>query len=537
VIRAGLLFLFAALAHGADERTALIGKVFSAFDRPGSPGCALGVISEGRLVYGRGYGLANLEHSVPLTPRSVFDIASTSKQFVGMAVLLLEQEGRLSLEDPVRNWVPELPDYGTPLTIRHMLEHTSGLRDYLTLARLKGRTLTDYFSGRDVVAWLARQKELNFPSGSEYLYSNSGYFLVSQVVQKASGGTLRDYAHERIFVPLGMKSTHFHDDHTEIVPHRAAAYTARPGGFRISMSPLDLVGDGGLYSTVEDLALWDENFYTFKVGGETLVRRLQQPGKLDSGKPLDYSLGLMLDVWNGRPAVFHGGSWAGYRSELFRLPGERFSVICLCNVVTAEASALARRVAEIWFPPPPKGDAAAGEIEVSESQLRRWEGGWREERSGTVWKFEVKGGRLAAEHPLGPVRLVPLAEREFRVEGPGLPARIIFDGRTARLYMGNAPPINLIRVSDDSLPRAGIEAFAGRYWSDELEVHYTVAAGNGRLTLRPAAPGSVPLIPVGRDIFAGQGLEFRFERDSGGKISGFRLGAGRVRNVRFVKSE
>jgi CubicO group peptidase (beta-lactamase class C family) len=520
----------------ADERTDKVDKIFAAYDKPGSPGCALGVVSGGKLIYSRGYGLANLEYGVPLSAQSVFDIASTSKQFVAMAALLLEQEGRISLEDPVRKWIPELPDYGKPLTIRNMLEHTGGLRDYLTLGRLKGLRPADYSSETDALHWLVRQKELNFAPGSDWLYSNSGYFLISQVVNRAAGKTLREYAHERIFAPLGMKNTHFHDDHTEIVPNRAAGYAPAPGRFRISMSLLDMVGDGGLYTNVEDLARWDENFYSAKVGGPPLIRRLQQPAKLDTGKPLDYALGLMIDKWNGRRLVSHGGNWAGYRAELIRLPDERFSVICLCNVVTADAAALARSVAEIWFPPPPQRATQAEPIVLSEEQLRKWQGDWREEMSGTIWKLAVKDGKLGGQHPNGPVRLVPLGDREFKVEGPPLPARIVFDDRTARLVMGNFPSINLIRVREVALKRAELEALSGKYWSDELEVHYVLAADNGKLTLRAPRQSPLPLIPADIDLFAGRGLELKFERDAAGKITGFRLGAGRVRNLLFVKS-
>lgn len=535
-MRAIPLLVLAALALRADDRTARIENIFAAFDQPGSPGCAVGVVHHGKLVFGRGYGYANLEHGVPLTTRSIFDIASTSKQFVAFATLLLEQDGGLSLDQPVRKWIPELPPYASSVTIRHLLEHTSGLRDYLTLARLKGLSLSDYYSGADVLAWLARQNELNFAPGSDWLYSNSGYFLMSQVIQRASGKSLRDYAHERIFAPLGMKSSRFHDDHTELVPLRASAYAPRPGSFRISMSPLDLVGDGGLYTNVEDLALWDANFYTAKVGGESLLRRLQQPARLDGGKQLDYALGLMLDTWNGRPAVFHGGSWAGYRAELFRLPNERFSVICLCNVLSADAAALARRVAEVWFPPAPGSTPQPPAVTLSEEQLRRWEGDWREELTGAVWKLAVNGGKLTGTHPIGPVRLTPLSEREFKIDGVPMPARIAFDSRTARLFMGNFPAVNLARVIPVALTREDLAAFAGRYWSSELEVHYDIALDNGKLIVRAPRQEPLPLLPAEPDLFTSRGLEFQFQRGSSGAVSSFRLAAGRVRNLLFTKT-
>ncbi|MGH9381900.1 MAG: serine hydrolase domain-containing protein, partial [Thermoanaerobaculia bacterium] len=251
-----------AAAQQADL-TAGIDAVFVDYDRTDSPGCALGVVRDGELVYARGYGMANLEHGVPITPGTVFDIGSTSKQFAATATVLLAEEGRLSLDDEVRKWIPELRDYGAPLTIRHLLHHTSGLRDYLTLMSLVGTSFDGLTTDDDALDIIARQRELNFPPGSEHLYSNSGYFLLSQIIERASGQSLREYAGTRIFEPLGMDDTHFHDDHTHVVPRRATAYAplSEDGAFRIDMSLFEQTGDGAVYTTIDDLVRWDGNFY------------------------------------------------------------------------------------------------------------------------------------------------------------------------------------------------------------------------------------------------------------------------------------
>lgn len=389
-MRAALLLAFllpsaAAAQNGQlpDSIVHRIDSVFTRYDRTASPGCALGVYRDGKIVYSRGYGMANLEHAIAITPRTVFDIGSTSKQFTASAIALLAQDGKLTLDDDVRKHIPELPQYQKTITIRHLLNHTSGLRDYLTLMSLRGVNFDGVTTDEDALDLIVRQKALNFEPGSEYLYSNSGFFLLSTIVRRASGKSLAQFAHERIFAPLGMHDTHFHDDHTHIVPLRATGYEPRPdGGFRISMSGFEQTGDGAVMTTVEDLLKWDNNFYTPTIGGEPLLRDLHTMGVLTNGRLLSYALGLMIDDYRGLRRVRHGGSWAGYRADLVRFPVAKTTVTCLCNLGSANPSALADRVADILLAdrlgpatvaasrpngPPPTNDVpytvTAGELE------------------------------------------------------------------------------------------------------------------------------------------------------------------------------
>jgi CubicO group peptidase (beta-lactamase class C family) len=373
-----------------DSIARRIDSVFTRFDRTASPGCAIGVYREGRVVYSRGYGMANLEHAIAITPRTVFDIGSTSKQFTATAIVLLAQDGRLTLDDDVRKHIPELPQYAKPITIRHLLNHTSGLRDYLTLMSLRGVNFDGVTTDRDAFELVVRQKALNFDPGSEYLYSNSGFFLLSTIVRRASGKSLSEFASERIFAPLGMRDTHFHDDHTRIVPMRATGYVPAPaGGFRIAMSGFEQTGDGAVMTTVEDLLQWDNNFYTPSVGGEALLRDLHTTGVLTGGRALNYALGLMVDQYRGLRRVRHGGSWAGYRADLVRFPEAKTTVTCLCNLGTANPSALADRVADILLAdrlgpataagppagaPAPPQDATPVPYKVTAAELDRYTG-------------------------------------------------------------------------------------------------------------------------------------------------------------------
>lgn len=417
-----------------ESAVPLVDEVFAAYAKPGTPGCVVGVIRESRLVLARGYGLANVEHDIPLTPKTVLDIGSTSKQFTAASILLLEQQGKLSVDDDVRKFVPDLPSYGKTVTIRHLLNHTSGIRDYLTLMSVAGVNFDGVTGDDEALRIITRQKALNFPPGSEHLYSNSGYFLLSIIVKRASGKSLRQFAQEEIFGPLDMRDTHFHDDHTMIVPRRATAYAPGPQGtFTIDMSGFEQTGDGAVYTTIEDLAKWDRNFYEPKVGGQPLVDGLLRNGVLTDGKTIPYAAGLMNGTHKGLPVVSHGGSWAGYRAELIRFPKQRLSVICLCNRGDGNPSAKARQVAEVYLasemtaaPPAekPEAPAAAAPTEkpaapaVPAAELGRLAGTYYSEELETTARLTVENDRLVYNGPAGrPRPLDPLARDTFR-SGP-----------------------------------------------------------------------------------------------------------------------
>ena len=350
-----LLVAFACLVGAQDpgaEPTIeqRVDLVFARFDNTRSPGCAVGVIQDGEFVLRRGYGMANLELGAPLTSTSVFRIGSTSKQFTAAAIVLLAEEGKLSLDDDVREYLPELTDFGQPVTIRQLVHHISGYRDYLTLMSLAGLRDDDYYTDEELLAMLSRQQELNFAPGAEHLYSNSGYWLLSQVVERASGKSLREYAAEKIFKPLGMDHTHFHNDHTELVPDRAYGYAPlEDGGYMISMTTLPMIGDGGVFTSVDDLYSWDQNFFERKVGGPDYLEQMHSVGVLSDGEELDYAFGLGVGTYRGLRLVSHGGSFVGFRADVLRFPDERFSVICLCNRADSNPSQLARRVADIYL--------------------------------------------------------------------------------------------------------------------------------------------------------------------------------------------
>jgi CubicO group peptidase (beta-lactamase class C family) len=391
----------------SDQKTAAVDEVFDDLAKPGSPGCALGVYREGQMIYAKGYGLANLEENVAITPKSVFDIGSTSKQFTAASILLLEKQGKLFVNDDVRKYIPELPDYGQKITILQLLNHTSGLRDYLTLMELAGINTDSVTTDGDALALIARQKALNFAPGSDWLYSNTGFFLLSVIVKRASGATLREFAAENIFSPLGMTHTQYRDDHTSLIADRALAYEVKESkdGYTLDVSYFEQTGDGAVHTSVEDLLKWDENFYTGRIGGKDFLAKIQERGKLNGGKVLEYAKGLFVADYRGLPTVRHGGAWGGYRADLLRFPEQHFSVACLCNVGNANPSQRANQVADVYLGAlmkPKEQKKESDETRKKESsgpaltseQLRAYAGDYWSEELGVTYRLGTANGKI-----------------------------------------------------------------------------------------------------------------------------------------------
>ncbi|HSJ05187.1 MAG TPA: serine hydrolase domain-containing protein [Longimicrobiales bacterium] len=337
--------------HAQQPSQAAVDAIFAAYDQREGPGCALAVVRDGKIEYQRGYGYANLDYGIRNSPDMVYYVGSVSKQFTAAAVALLAQEGRISLDADVRDYFPELPDYGRTMTIRHLVHHTSGLRDIYTLMMLAGIRLEDVFTDEAALSLIARQRELNFLPGDDYLYSNSGYWLLGQLVERVTGQSLRAYADERIFRPLGMHDTHFHDEPQHVFRNRVISYGGNAGdGYRITyLQNFDKVGAGGLYTTLGDLAKWDANFYEASVGGAAFLETMHRRGVLTTGDTLSYAFGLGIGQRRGLDVVRHAGALMGFRADMARYPEERFTVITLCNHGAIDASALADRVADLYL--------------------------------------------------------------------------------------------------------------------------------------------------------------------------------------------
>jgi CubicO group peptidase (beta-lactamase class C family) len=407
-----------------------VDELFAQWDKPESPGCALGVIMDGKLIYKRGYGSANLDYNAPLSTESVFYIASTSKQFTAAIILLLARRGAISLEDDVGKYFPELPKYETRITVNHLIHHTSGVRDYLELLGLAGRKPDEPIDNAEAVELIARQKALNFKPGEMFLYSNSNYVLLAEIVRRVSGKSLREFADENIFRPLGMTSSLFNDDRTAVIKNRVVSYAPIAGGrYRQFVKTIEAMGDGNLLTSVEDLAKWDQNFYEDKVGGEGFSRQMLTRGKLNSGEEIPYAFGLGNEEYKGLKAVAHGGAFMGFRTELIRFPEQRFTAICLCNSGAANPGLLARRVADLYLADKikpvqakanndPQAPRPPQSLTLSAKQLGEYTGKFYSEELDTTYRIVVEDGSLFIKaRNFSHVGLAASPNDEFRAFG------------------------------------------------------------------------------------------------------------------------
>ena len=545
-----LLFMFIASQAGDQSQTQVspatqVDRLFERWDRTSSPGCAISIMKDGRILYKRGYGMADLDHDVTITPATVFHVANVSKQFTATSILLLTQEEKLSLKNEVRKHIPELPDFGERITIRHLIHHISGLRDQWDLLGLAGwRYSLDLITDEDVLSVMARQKDLNFPPGDRYLYCNTGYTLLAQTVKRVSGQSFREFTTARIFEPLSMKNTHFRDDHAEIVKGMAYGYVPSAGAFRLSITNFDTVGATSLLTTVEDLALWDENFYNPRVGGRQLIEQMLQRGKLNNGEMIDYAFGLTIGKYKGLNVVDHAGSDAGYRSDLLRFPDQHFSVACLCNL-SINPSQLTRQVADIYLAGELKPDPAKPEepaAKLKELELKAKVGVYHNPDGDVVRSIRLQNGTLRLVQGItgNGVELIPLSETRFRPGGQ--PTEIRFEPLGAggmsciEVPDSGAKPTVYERAEEFMPTTAQLADYAGRYQSEEIEPVYRIVVQDGRLMLERLKSRPSPLVPAIKDLFVNPLGNLRFVRDSQGKVTGFILNRGRILNFRFSKT-
>ena len=534
-----------------DARALRADSVFQRFDRTDSPGCALGVYQDGKILYARGYGMESLEHGVALSPRSVLDVGSISKQFTAMSMLMLQKEGKLSLDDPIRKYIPEMPAYADKITLRRALSQTSGLRDLYVMMGQTGRT----FAGDtiDALRVITHSAEPNYEPGARYLYTNSGWILAAQIIYRLTGKTLAQFAEERIFGPLGMHDTRYLADVTTIIPNGAEGYAPRPGGgFRVARSTYDgaIMGAGAVHTSVEDFGRWLNNYDAATIGGRDIIETMTTATKLNDGSPatsgpnLAYAVGLTVGTLRGLRVVAHGGSWAGYRGHFLRFPDQRFAVATFCNLTTSGPDSLARKVAGIYLGDKMQPDSAtiwataldgAPRADVAVTSLRGLVGVWRNVERGEVRRTRLVGDTLFM---LGGerARIMPLEGGRFRA-GPGTELRFDSDVPVPprMIVRTTGETVTFTRADTVALAPAQLAEYAGNYRSDEVEATHTWKVEKGELVLYVNDRRLGVLEPAYKDGFTRGGTVIDVQRDAKGRITGFWVEAGRVRHLRFTR--
>jgi CubicO group peptidase (beta-lactamase class C family) len=534
-----------------DARALRADSVFQRFDRTDAPGCALGVYQDGKVLYARGYGMASLQNGIALSPRSVLDVGSISKQFTAMAILLLQQEGKLSLDDPIRKYIPEMPAYADKVTLRRALSQTSGLRDLYVMWGQTGRA----FAGDtiDALRVITRSAEPNYEPGSRYLYTNSGWILAAQIVYRLTGKTLAQFAEERIFRPLGMYDTRYLADASMVIPNLADSYAPRAGGgFRLARSAYDgaIMGAGAVQTTVEDFGRWLNNYDAATIGGRQILETMTTATTLNDGSPATsgantaYAVGLSVGTLRGLRVISHGGSWAGFRGHFLRFPEQRYAVATFCNFSTSGPDSLARKVAGIYLGDQMQPDsaamwtaslAAAPRRELPVESLRSLVGVWRNDERGEVRRTRLLGDSLVATGGER-VRLVPIAGERFRA-GSGI--EISFAGAAARpqqmIVRTTGETVTFTRADTAALTPAALAEYAGDYRNEEVEATHTWKVEKGDLVLYSNHRRLGVLEPTYKDGFTRGGSVIDVQRDAKGRITGFVVESGRVRHLRFTR--
>jgi len=547
-----LLILFlSTLAAGpvlADDKTDKVDKLFSAWDTTTSPGAALAVAQDGAIVYERGYGMAKLEDGLVMTPDKVFDIGSVSKQFTAACMAFLVRDGKVATSDDIRKYIPEFPSYEKVVTVDHLLHHTSGIRDYNALLELSGfRGDSDCPTNDEALDVICRQKKLNDLPGEEYSYTNSGYFLIGLIVERVSGQSLNQFAQDHIFKPLSMSHTLFQQDHAQIIKNRASGYASDGKDFRLNMSNWDEVGDGNVYTTVEDLYLWDQAFTNGKLG-PGITDRLQTVGTLNDGTKQDYAWGLVIGEYRGLKTVSHGGSWAGFRAGILRFPEQKFSVICLANLSSMDPSGLCRRVADIYLAPLLKEAlketaAMPKPVTLSPQELAALAGNYQDTKFGLWMSLSVKDNGLALGEVAGNLPAVPVSPTRFQALVGATPLVLEFAPmekgmpRRAKLTYGTEEAYEFTQAAPlKPLTPAQLDEFAGDYNSPELlGVTYHLVVDKGNLIVKFRSASQSPLRAMAPDKFTLEGVNLDFVRTKGGKIAGATLSTGRAAGIVFHK--
>ena len=542
-----LILSISVCSFGQIKESPAIDSLFAAWNKPDVPGCALGIIKDGELIYSKGYGLANMEYNIPNSDSSAYWICSISKQFTAACIVLLAEQGKLSFDDNLKSFFPDFPEYAKKITIRHMLNHTSGIRDYGDIIELKGLTLEDFFTDADIKKWLTNQTELNFAPGEKYLYSNSGYWLLGQIVNIVSGNNLADFARKELFEPLGMNHTLFYNDHTQIVKNRAFGYVPNgKGTFRISMISVDVIGAGGIYTTIKDIKKWDDAYYNSTVLSKTFWKEMTKQGVLNNGEVIEKASGLVIGKYKGLKTIRHGGAFVGLRTEFLRFPDEHLSIVVFANREDANALRKAYQVADILL----KGKL----IEEVDKEVKKIK------TKAPIKEFQLN--QLTGIYEIAPAFLIKISIKNdslnvfqnwnngsyniFRTSGNTFQLRdrkdlwFIFsnlqDGHTqsASAFPGGKES-KAVRINDVDVSGRNLNDYKGSYYSKELDAIYKFEIENGNLKMRIEDNQSTTDCTIGGiDQFLIKLGLVRFQRTNG-LISGFELEEERVKSLKFEK--
>ena len=537
-----------------QHTTAIASRIdahFGDITKPGSPGASVAVVLRGETVYVNGFGEANLEYGIPITPRTVFHVASLSKQVTAFAALLLQEDGLLHLDDDVRTYIPELPDFGATITLRHLATHASGLRDQWRLLELAGWRLDDVITTQQILSLVGRQRELNFLPGHEHVYSNTGFTLLAEVVARVSGMSFAEYTRTRIFEPLGMESTHFHDDHTRIVRGRADSYARENGTYRKAVLNFANVGATSLQTTAGDFALWAGNFSRPVVGSKSIIDELNSTPPWHTGGGEGYALGQFKGTWQGIDVFVHGASDAGYRAYFARIPAFDLSIVVMANTSGITPINDVFAIAGMYLSEYLEDGAQNDErsvfehdpgmfVEISREEMEAYTGDYWEPVEGYRRQILVRNDTLFYHRsPTSETPLRPVGPATFKMIGDSKDVTVRFnsdeqDRARMQVIIDDNPPLDMVAMT-----RVVPSDYEGTYYSPELGAVYALTASDDGLVAKHLRLEGIDLSPVANNLYASRNRNFArvdFLRNEADVVTGMRVSSNGARNVLFVRT-
>ncbi|AGP82349.1 penicillin-binding protein [Alteromonas mediterranea MED64] len=541
--------------NGPSQQTLEFDRLFTQFDDINKPGASVAVMQDGEIIFSKGYGSANLEYDIPVTPETMFHVASVSKQFTVFAILLLAEEGKLNFDDDIRQYIPEVPDFGHTITLRHLASHTSGMRDQWNLLRMAGWRLDDVITTEHVLKMVAKQKELNFKPGEEFLYSNTGFTLLAEVVARVSGKSFAQFTQERLFTPLNMSNSLFYDDHQKIVSNRAYSYERNGNGYKKSVLNFSNVGATSLFTTAEDLLKWSANFTEPTVGSPAVIEQMNTLASLNNGDTFGGAYGQFISYYKGTKYIQHSGGDAGFRSYLARFPKQNLAIAILNNGADAKPWELALQITDRLLkknnPPPQNAIADAflksispkqisDSLEISEDILNAYVGHYWYEPETYSREIYLDNGKLMYSRGQDDVSvLAPISKNTFKMLNVEGEIYVKFTKNDEKSLMtvkvDNVDTYVSVAYTPVKITKTWLSQFAGSYFSPELSSTYHFSPENKQLKISHHRLSDHYIAPVKDDFFSSQVGDILFERDVCGKVNGFRISNGRVRNLYFRK--
>ncbi len=534
-------------AQLSSAQEASIDSLFLEWNKPNHPGGVVGVRKGSENVFLKAYGMASLDYLIPNQTSTIFNIASVSKQFTAMGILLLERDGKLSVDDKLGKYIPNLTEIGEKITIRHMLHHTSGIRSFHELLFYAGWRGNDLRSNEDIYRLMESQQDLNFEPGAEYMYCNTGYIYMARIIEELTGTPFPEWMKRNVFLPLGMRDTYVEADPSNIVPQNATSYYDRSGGvFQRSIDYWAYYGSGNVHATVEDLLIWGQNFYRPKEGWEELFYRLETTDPFNDGTLNNYAFGVTVNEVNGKKVVAHGGSIGGFRSNFVAIPEEEVAITILTNFNRGNPGGKTYQVFDILFGSEEKVMAKSSDeeksIDLSIKALKAFENYFWNPVDKYVRRIYVKNDTLMYwRGETSESKLVPIGKNVFKMIGAGGNYQVLFEGKGEKLRMAFRQEDGSLIYFDRFVPSdptdAELKSYAGKYYSPELDVYYTFQWKDDQLTWYHQRRGYGDVTRVKKDVLNTGEFIAEFQRDKANNVTGARFTSGRVRNLRLEKVE